>query len=130
MKDMEPNPRTKAMVKAMDMGVAAHKVEIAVIASFSETNIHLENALLMASSVKNVMVKTILAKCAVLEPDPRVVAMTKVRINISLDLKTGLRIETSIKKHQMILMMVSLMTMMRQNFKNMIMLKYYSIMML
>ena len=67
-----------------------------VIASFVEGNIHLENALLIASRATNVMVKTILAECADLKPDHRVVA-TKVRINISLDLKTGLRIETSIK---------------------------------
>ena len=96
-KDIEPNPRTKAMVKAMDMGVIAHKVEIMVIAGFVEANIHLENALLMGSNATNVMVKTIFAKCTDLEPDHRVVVMTKVRINVSLDLKTGLRIETSIK---------------------------------
>ena len=68
-----------------------------VIASFVEVNIHLENALLMASSATNIRVKTILAECADLRPDHRVVAMTKVRINIRLDLKTGLRIETSVK---------------------------------
>ena len=92
-KDTVPNP----MTKAMDMGVVTHKVEMVVIASFAEENIHLENALLMASSATNVMVKTILAKCADPGPDHRVMAMTKIRINISLDLKTGVRIETSMK---------------------------------
>ena len=91
--EIDPNPRTKAM----DVGVVTHKGEILVIASFAEANIHLENALLVASSATNVMVKTILAKCADLGPDYTGVAMTKVRINISLDLKTGLRIETSMK---------------------------------
>ena len=91
--DIDPNPRTKAV----DVGMVAHKVEMVVIASFVEANIHLENALLMASRATNGMVKTILAKCADLRPDHRVVAAIKVRINISLDLKTGLRIEPSMK---------------------------------
>ena len=86
-KIIDPNPRTKAMVRAVDVGMVTHQVEMVVIASFAEANIHLENALLMSSSATNVMVKTILAKCADLRPDHRVVAMTKVRINVSLDLK-------------------------------------------
>ena len=53
-KDIEPNPRTKAMVNAMDVGMVTHKVEIVVIASFVEANIHIENALLMANSATNV----------------------------------------------------------------------------
>ena len=81
----------------MNMGMVTHKVEIVVIASFAEANIHLENDLFMASSGTNVMVKTILAKCADPKPDHRVVAATKVLINVSLDLKTSLRIETSMK---------------------------------
>ena len=58
-KDIDPNPRTKAIVKAVAMGVVTDKVEMVVIASFSEANICLENALLIASSATNVMVKTI-----------------------------------------------------------------------
>ena len=96
-KDIGLNPRTQAMVKAMNMGMVTHKVEMAVITCFVEANIHLENVLLMASSETNVMGKSILAECADLWPDHRVVATTKVRINISLDIKTGLRIETSMK---------------------------------
>ena len=61
-KDRDPNPRTEAVLKAMDMGVVNHKVEMVVIASFVEANIHLENALLMASSATNIMVKIILAE--------------------------------------------------------------------
>ena len=96
-KDLDPNPRTKAMVKAMDMGMVIHKVEMVVIASFVKANIHLESVPLMARSATNLMIKIILAECADLRQDHRVVAVTKVRINISLDLKTGLRIETSMK---------------------------------
>ena len=92
-KGIDPNPRTKAV----DMDVVTHKVEMVVIASFVEANIHLENALLMARCATNVMVKTILAKYVDLGPDHRVVATPKVRININLDLKAGLRIEPSMK---------------------------------
>ena len=45
-KDTEPNPRTKTMLKAVDVGTVTHKVEIVAIASFLEANIHLENDLL------------------------------------------------------------------------------------
>ena len=96
-KDIDPNLRTKAMIKAMDVGVVTHKIDMVVIASFAEANIHLENALLMANSTTNVMVKTILVEYVDLGPDHRVVALTKIRRNIRLVLKTGLRMETSMK---------------------------------
>ena len=45
------------MVKAVDVGMVTHRVGMVVIASFAEANIHLDNALFMASGATNVMVK-------------------------------------------------------------------------
>ena len=41
-KDIDPNPRTKTMVKTIDKGMLIHKVEMVVIASFAEANVHQE----------------------------------------------------------------------------------------
>ena len=128
-KDIDPNPNAMAEERAMTIADATDpRVITVVIASSVELKTLLESPLLMVSSATNAMVKTILARYAILRPGHRV--MTKV-ISINLDQGVDLRVKTSMKLYKVILTMkVNMMTMMIQNCRNTAMLKHCITMML